>query len=82
MADILTGYGTSGQVITITLTSLADSSTAGRESTSVSNTSDKFLDVLIQGKVKPQNSGSIAAPSAASCTRTRARTAAPTGRTR
>jgi len=65
VADIKTGYGSSGQVLTITLTSLADSSTAGRESTSVSNTTDKFLDVLIQGKLKPQNSGSISAPSAA-----------------
>lgn len=64
MADIKTAYGTSGQVITVTLTSLADSSTAGRESTSISNTSDKFLDVLIHGKIKTQNSGSIAAPSA------------------
>jgi hypothetical protein len=65
MADVKTAYGSSGQVITITLTSLADSSTAGRESTSVSNTTDKFLDVLIQGKIKTQNSGSISAPSAA-----------------
>lgn len=65
MADILTGYGANGQTITITLTSLADSSTAGRESTAINNASDKFLDVLIAGKVKPQNSGSITAPSAA-----------------
>lgn len=65
MADIKTGYGTSGQVITITLTSLADSSTAGRESTAVNNATDAYLDVLIAGKLKTQNSGSIAAPSAA-----------------
>lgn len=65
MADILTAYGTNGQVITITLTSLADSSTAGRESTAIQNDSNRFLDVLIAGKVKPQNSGSIVAPSAA-----------------
>ena len=64
MTDIKTAYGASGQVITCTLTSLADSSTAGRESTSISNASDKFLDVLIQGKIKTQNSGSIASPSA------------------
>ena len=65
MADIKTAYGTNGQIITITLTSLADSSTAGRECTVVSNTSDKFLDVLIMGKLKTQNAGSISAPSAA-----------------
>ena len=65
MADVLTGYGASGQALTITLASLADSSTAGRESTSVSNTADRYLDVLISCRVKPQNSGSIVAPSAA-----------------
>jgi hypothetical protein len=65
MADIKTAYGTAGTVITITLTSLADSSTAGRESLVIDNDSDRFLDVLIQGKVKPQNSGSIVAPSTA-----------------
>lgn len=64
MSDIKTAYGASGQALTITLASLADSSTAGRESTSVSNTSNLFLDVLLQGKIKPQNSGSISAPSA------------------
>jgi hypothetical protein len=61
MADVRTGYGTAGQALTITLTSLADAS--GRESTVVSNVSDKFLDVLITGKIKTQNSGSISAPS-------------------
>src|SRR5262245_11834936 len=62
MADVKTAYGTSGQTITITLTSLADSSTAGRESTSLSNTSDKFLDVLVHGKSKI--GGTVASPSA------------------
>lgn len=65
MASVKTAYGTSGQALTITLASLADSSTAGRESTSVSNTSDLWLDALITAKIKTQNSGSIAAPSAA-----------------
>lgn len=65
MADIKTGYGTSGQVITITLTSLADATSAGRESTVISNATDLYLDVLIAGKLKTQNSGSISAPSAA-----------------
>lgn len=65
MADIKTAYGSSGQALTITLASLADSSTAGRESTSVDNGTDLFLDVLIACKLKSANSGSIAAPSAA-----------------
>jgi hypothetical protein len=64
MSDVRTGYGTSGLALTITLTSLADSSTAGRESLAVDNSSDKFLDVLISGKIKTQNSGTISAPSA------------------
>ena len=65
MADVKTAYGSNGQALTITLASLADSSTAGRESLVVSNTTDLFLDVLIAAKIKTQNSGSIAAPSAA-----------------
>jgi hypothetical protein len=65
MADVKTGYGASGQALTITLASLADSATAGRESLVVSNATDAYLDVLITCRVKPQNSGSIAAPSAA-----------------
>lgn len=64
MADVKTGYGSSGQALTITLASLADSSTAGRESTSVDNSSNKWLDVFIAAKIKTQNSGSISAPSA------------------
>lgn len=65
MADVKTAYGTNGQALTITLASLADSSTAGRESTVVDNTTNLFLDVLIMAKIKTQNSGSISAPSAA-----------------
>lgn len=65
MADVKTAYGSSGQALTITLASLADSSTAGRESTSVDNSSNKWLDVLVAAKIKTQNSGSISAPSAA-----------------
>jgi hypothetical protein len=65
MADVKTAYGANGQALTITLASLADSSTAGRESTAVDNGTDLFLDVLITCKVKTQNSGSIVAPSAA-----------------
>ncbi len=65
MADVKTAYGTNGQALTITLASLADATSAGRESTSVDNSSNKWLDVLIAAKVKTANSGSIAAPSAA-----------------
>lgn len=64
MSDIKTGYGSNGQALTITLASLADSATAGRESSSVDNSSNKFLDALVMAKVKPQNSGSIISPSA------------------
>jgi hypothetical protein len=65
MASVKTAYGASGNALTITLASLADSSTAGRQSTSVSNTTDLWLDVLISAKITTQNSGSIASPSAA-----------------
>lgn len=64
MADVKTAYGSSGQALTITLTSLADSTSSGRESTSVDNTGNLWLDVLVSAKVKSQNSGSISAPSA------------------
>jgi hypothetical protein len=64
MADIKSAYGTSNQTITVSLASLADSATAGRESTVIDNTSNVFLDALVTGKIKPQNSGSIIAPSA------------------
>lgn len=60
MANVLTGYGPSAQALTITLTSLADA--AGRESTVVNNSSDKYLDALVSLRVKPQNSGSITDP--------------------
>lgn len=65
MADVKTAYGSNGQALTITLASLADSSTAGRESTVVDNTSNLFLDVLIAAKLKTANSGAISAPAAA-----------------
>jgi hypothetical protein len=63
MSDVKTAYGSSGQALTITLTSLADAS--ARESTAISNESNLFLDVLITCKLKTQNSGSIVAPSSA-----------------
>ncbi len=63
MADIKEAFGTSGQSFTQTLASLADSSTAGRESTVIDNSSNKFLDALVAGRIKTINSGSIASPS-------------------
>lgn len=46
MANIKTEFGTS-TALTITLASLAASTTAGRESTAVDNTSNKFVDALV-----------------------------------
>ena len=63
MADVKTGYGTSGQLVTITLTSLADSSTVGRQSTAIDNSSSRFLDVLITCKIA-LTTGTASAPNA------------------
>lgn len=62
MADIKTAYAASAS-LTITLASLADSATVGRESTVVSNATDLYLDVMVAAKFKTQNSGTISAPS-------------------
>ena len=51
MTDIKKAYGTS-TAITITLASLAHSDNAGRESTAVDNGTNKFIDALVQIKVK------------------------------
>jgi hypothetical protein len=52
MADAKIAYGSSA-AITITLASLATSSSlaGGRESTAVDNTSNKYLDYLVGGKI-------------------------------
>lgn len=52
MADVKIAYGSSS-AMTITLTSLATSSTrvTGRQSTAIDNTSNKYLDYLVSGKV-------------------------------
>lgn len=63
MSDIKTAF-VSAATITCTLTSLASSGTAGRETATVDNSSNKYLDALVTCKIKTQNSGSIAAPSA------------------
>lgn len=51
-ADVKVAYGSSA-AFTITLASLATSATfvAGRESTAVSNTTNKYLDYLVGGKI-------------------------------
>lgn len=54
MADIKTGFGTNGQTITCTLASLASSATAGRESTVIDNSSNKYLDALVFVQAKLQ----------------------------
>ena len=51
MANLKQEFGTSTS-ITITLNSLAASATEGRESTAIDNTSDKFLDALVNVTVK------------------------------
>jgi hypothetical protein len=48
--DILTGYGTSNQALTITLASLA--SGAGRVCTAADNSSNKFTDAAVFIKIK------------------------------
>lgn len=64
MADIKTAYGTNGQVITLTGTSLAASATAGRESTSIDNgTTNKYLDALVFAKTK-MSATAVTAPAA------------------
>lgn len=49
MSDIKTKYGTSNQAITITLNALADD--GYRASTAIDNSSNLFLDALVQLKV-------------------------------
>lgn len=48
MATIKQLYGTSAQAITCTITTLASSATACRASTAVDNTTNLFLDALVQ----------------------------------
>jgi hypothetical protein len=58
VADLKVAYGTS-TAITCTLASLASSATAGRESTAVDNSSNLYVDAIVQVKVELQ-SGTIA----------------------
>lgn len=50
MSDIKTAFGTSGQSITCTITSLANN--GARQSTVVSNASNKYIDALVSLIVK------------------------------
>lgn len=50
MSDFKSKYGTNGQAITITITSLANN--GQRESTAVDNSSNLYLDALVSVKVK------------------------------
>lgn len=54
MATIKVAYASSAN-FTITLASLASSATAGRESTSIDNTSNLYLDALVQVKIALQS---------------------------
>lgn len=55
-----TVYGTTAQAITCTLTSLASSATAGRQSTPVDNTTNLFLDAFVQVQMTIPTGGSVA----------------------
>jgi hypothetical protein len=56
-STIETKYGTSGQPITITLTSLGNSTSfVGVQSTAVDNTANLFLDALVSVQVKTNSS--------------------------
>lgn len=52
MSDIKIAYGTEAQAVTCTLLSLASSATAGRESTVIDNTANKYLDALVSVSAK------------------------------
>ncbi len=58
MATTQIDYGTSNQSITITLDNLG--STSLRQSGAIDNSSSKFLDVLVAGKIKTNSSGTSA----------------------
>lgn len=55
MADIKAKFGTNGQTITITLASLANN--AVRQSTVIDNSTNLYLDALVQFKIKTGASG-------------------------
>lgn len=64
MGSIFQEYGSDGVALTITLASLASSATAGRASTAVDNSANKFKDALVMVTLKLQ-AGTIANDKAA-----------------
>lgn len=50
------GYPSSGNALTCTLASLANSTTAGRSSTGYDNSSNKYPDIALSGKLKTNGS--------------------------
>lgn len=54
MSDVKTGFSATAQTLTCTLASLASSATAGRESTVIDNSSNKYLDALVMLQAKLQ----------------------------
>lgn len=61
MANTLKGsFGTSNQTITITLNSLASSATAGRQSTAIDNSTNLYIDALVQVNINMPGAGSVA----------------------
>lgn len=59
MSTLKTLYGSNGQAITITLAGLGNGSS--RESTAVDNSSNLYLDVLVELKIKTGGSGTSTA---------------------
>jgi hypothetical protein len=60
MANIKEAFGTSNQTITITLNALASSATVGRASTVVDNTTNLYIDALVQVIINMPAAGSPA----------------------
>ena len=58
MSDIKSKYGTNAQTITCTLASLANN--GQRQSTAIDNTSNLFLDALVEVSIKSNASGTSA----------------------
>lgn len=59
MSTLKMQYGASNQAMTITLASLANSGTVGRAGTAIDNTTNLFLDALVQGLIEV---GTVASP--------------------
>lgn len=60
MSDVKSKFGTNGQAITCTITSLADA--AARASTAIDNSSNLFLDALVFATIKTSGSALATVP--------------------